>query len=92
VRRDSRIAATPRTCRSRKIIEETRKHICDFDRLVQETATARELYDAMRALYPDRVDPGALWFFGACPQVPGLRWRPKDLTWGAIVIRHANDR
>ena len=44
-----------------RIIEETRKYIRDFDRLVEETATARELYDAMRALYPDRVNPGALW-------------------------------
>lgn len=44
-----------------RIIEETRKYIRDFDRVVEETATARELYDAMRALYPDRVNPGALW-------------------------------
>jgi len=32
-----------------------------FDRAVEETATARELYDAMRAFYPDLVNPGALW-------------------------------
>ncbi len=44
-----------------RIIEETRKYIRDFDRVVEETATARELYEAMRALYPDRVNPGALW-------------------------------
>ena len=44
-----------------RILEETRKYIRDFDRVVEETATARELYDAMRALYPDRVNPGALW-------------------------------
>src|SRR5437868_8624886 len=44
-----------------RIIEETRRYIRDFDRAVEETATARELYDAMRAFYPDRVNPGALW-------------------------------
>jgi hypothetical protein len=32
-----------------RIIEETRKYIRDFDHLVEETATARELYDAMRS-------------------------------------------
>jgi glyoxylase-like metal-dependent hydrolase (beta-lactamase superfamily II) len=44
-----------------RIVEETRKYIRDFDRVAEETATARDLYDAMRALYPDRVNPGALW-------------------------------
>jgi glyoxylase-like metal-dependent hydrolase (beta-lactamase superfamily II) len=44
-----------------RIVEETRKYIRDFDRVAEERATARDLYDAMRALYPDRVNPGALW-------------------------------
>ncbi len=45
-----------------KIIEETRQYIRDFDRLVQTTTTAQELYDQMLALYPSRVNPGwALW-------------------------------
>ena len=45
-----------------KIIEETRKYIRDFDRLVKSTSTAQELYDKMLALYPNRVNPGwALW-------------------------------
>lgn len=43
------------------IIEETRQYIRDFDRLVETTTTARELYDQMLALYPARVNPGALW-------------------------------
>ena len=30
-------------------------------RLNDETATARELYDRMLALYPDRINPGSLW-------------------------------
>jgi hypothetical protein len=34
----------------------------DFDRLAETTTTARELYDKMLELYPDRVNPGlALW-------------------------------
>jgi glyoxylase-like metal-dependent hydrolase (beta-lactamase superfamily II) len=45
-----------------KIIEETRQYIRDFDRLVESTTTAQELYDKMLELYPNRVNPGwALW-------------------------------
>ncbi len=46
---------------SPKIIEETRQYIRDFDRLAQTTNTALELYEQVLALYPDRVNPGALW-------------------------------
>ena len=44
-----------------RIIEETRQYIRDFDRIAGRTGTARELYDEMLGLYPDRVNPGALW-------------------------------
>jgi len=45
-----------------KIIEETRRYIRNFDRLVETTQTAQELYDKMLELYPTRVNPGwALW-------------------------------
>jgi len=45
-----------------RIIEETRQYIRDFDRLVDKTETAQELYDRMLELYPNRVNPGwALW-------------------------------
>ena len=44
-----------------KIIEETRQYIRDFDRVAGNTTTARELYDKMLELYPDRVNPGMLW-------------------------------
>ena len=45
-----------------RTIEETRQYIRDFDRLAEATTTAQELYDAMLALYPNRVNPGwALW-------------------------------
>src|SRR6202043_565207 len=46
---------------SPKIIEETRQYIRDFDRVAGTTTTARELYDKVLELYPDRVNPGALW-------------------------------
>src|SRR6266852_5330301 len=42
---------------SPRIIEETRQYIRAFDRLA-ETTTARELYDQMLSLYPDRINPG----------------------------------
>jgi glyoxylase-like metal-dependent hydrolase (beta-lactamase superfamily II) len=44
-----------------RIIDETRQYIHDFDRIAETTDTARELYDQMLALHPDRVNPGALW-------------------------------
>jgi glyoxylase-like metal-dependent hydrolase (beta-lactamase superfamily II) len=42
-------------------VEETRQYIRDFIRLNDATKTARELYDQMLALYPDRANPGSLW-------------------------------
>ena len=44
-----------------EIIEETRQYIRDFDRLAATTSTALELYEQVLALYPDRINPGALW-------------------------------
>ncbi len=46
---------------SPRIIEETRQYIRDFDRVAKTSRTARELYDKMLELYPDRVNSGALW-------------------------------
>ena len=46
---------------SPRIIEETRQYIRDFERLADATTTARELYDKMLALYPNRANPGSLW-------------------------------
>jgi glyoxylase-like metal-dependent hydrolase (beta-lactamase superfamily II) len=42
-------------------IAETRQYLRDFNRLDETTTTARELYDAMLKLYPDRANPGSLW-------------------------------
>lgn len=44
-----------------RIIAETRQYLRDFDRLSASAKTARELYDAMLDLYPDRANPGSLW-------------------------------
>ena len=44
-----------------RIIGETRKYIRDFERVVLQTTTARELYDEMVKLYPDWINRGALW-------------------------------
>jgi len=44
-----------------RIIEETRQYLRDFERLTRLTTTARELYDRMLELYPNRANPGALW-------------------------------
>jgi glyoxylase-like metal-dependent hydrolase (beta-lactamase superfamily II) len=44
-----------------RIIAETRQYLRDFNRLNTATTTARELYDAMLEIYPDRANPGSLW-------------------------------
>jgi glyoxylase-like metal-dependent hydrolase (beta-lactamase superfamily II) len=44
-----------------RIIAETRQYLRDFNRLNTATKTARELYDTMLEIYPDRVNPGSLW-------------------------------
>jgi hypothetical protein len=43
-----------------RIIEETRQYIRDFERVTEMTTTAREFYDKMLELYPDRANPGSL--------------------------------
>jgi glyoxylase-like metal-dependent hydrolase (beta-lactamase superfamily II) len=42
-------------------VAETRQYIRDFDRIAADTQSAQELYNQMLALYPNRVNPGALW-------------------------------
>src|SRR6266851_2722727 len=46
---------------SPRIIGATRQYRRDFERLAMQTTTARELYDRMLDLYPNRVNRGALW-------------------------------
>jgi glyoxylase-like metal-dependent hydrolase (beta-lactamase superfamily II) len=42
-------------------IAETRRYLRDFVASLASTSTARELYDRMLSLHPDRVNPGSLW-------------------------------
>ena len=42
-------------------VDETRTYLRDFMRLDEQTTSARELYDRMLELYPDRANPGSLW-------------------------------
>jgi len=42
-------------------VEETRQYIRDFIQLNDTTKTAREHFEKMLALYPDRANPGSLW-------------------------------
>ena len=42
-------------------IAKTKQYLLDFNRLTEETDSAGELYQAMLALYPTRVNPGSLW-------------------------------
>jgi len=46
---------------SPKIIEQTRQYIREFDKIVETTTTALELYNNMMKIYPNRINPGALW-------------------------------
>ena len=44
-----------------RCIADTRRYLLDFIRLNDATSSARDLYEQMLALYPDRVNPGSLW-------------------------------
>jgi len=49
-----------------EIIEETRQYIRDFDRIADTAATARDLYDQVLALYPERNQPERAVDLGKC--------------------------
>ena len=44
------------------ILDQTRQYLVDAHRLLDEKPTAREFFDRMLALYPDRLNPGPLWY------------------------------
>lgn len=44
-----------------RIIGEMQQYLRDFNRLNEATGNARELYEAMLEIYPDRANPGSLW-------------------------------
>ncbi|MER5408493.1 MBL fold metallo-hydrolase [Streptomyces sp. NPDC002769] len=43
-------------------IEETRQYLLDAIRLLGRNPTPREYFDQMTALYPDRLNPGPVWY------------------------------
>jgi len=43
------------------ILDETRQYLQDVIRLLDDKPSAREFYDQMIALYPDRLNPGVVW-------------------------------
>ena len=43
------------------ILDETRRYLQDAIRLLDEKPTAREFYDQLTGLYPDRLNPGVVW-------------------------------
>lgn len=44
-----------------RVLAETQQYLRDFNRLDAATGDARQLYDAMLELYPERINPGSLW-------------------------------
>jgi len=44
------------------ILDETRQYLQDVIRLLDDKPTAREFYDQMTGLYPDRLNPGVVWY------------------------------
>ena len=44
------------------ILDQTRQYLVDAHRLLDEKPTARQFFDRMLALYPDRLNPGPLWY------------------------------
>ncbi|HET9155211.1 MAG TPA: MBL fold metallo-hydrolase [Myxococcaceae bacterium] len=45
-------------------IEQTRRYLIDARRLLAQKPTPRAYYEAMLALYPDRLNRGPLWYSG----------------------------
>jgi len=48
-----------------KIIAETRRYLEDAKRLIATSQSALEFFNAMIEIYPERLNPSALWFWGA---------------------------
>jgi glyoxylase-like metal-dependent hydrolase (beta-lactamase superfamily II) len=44
------------------ILGQTRQYLIDAQRLLDEKPTPLEFFDRMLALYPDRLNPGPLWY------------------------------
>src|SRR4051794_40153617 len=53
-----------------RAIEETRSYLEDSERLSRICHSALDFYNAMMELYPNRLNPTALWFWGALALFP----------------------
>jgi glyoxylase-like metal-dependent hydrolase (beta-lactamase superfamily II) len=42
-------------------IDDTRRYLLDFNRMDAATTSARQLYERMYELYPNRINPGSIW-------------------------------
>ncbi|MDT0468568.1 MBL fold metallo-hydrolase [Streptomyces gibsoniae] len=45
-----------------EILEQTRRYLLDAQRLLASRPTPSEFYDRMLQLYPDRLNPGPVWY------------------------------
>jgi hypothetical protein len=57
---------------SLRTLEKTRTYLRDFIRLDEQATSARELYDGMLALCPDRANPGSLWGAAVAAEAPNF--------------------
>jgi len=55
-----------------KAIDETGRYLEDAERLYHSSQTALEFFDGMMKLYPERLNPSALWFWGAQVLFPAV--------------------
>jgi glyoxylase-like metal-dependent hydrolase (beta-lactamase superfamily II) len=60
-----------------KTIDETRAYLEDSYCLLQTSRSALEFYDAMMTRYPTRLNPTALWFWGAQVLFPAAAAQPR---------------
>lgn len=44
-----------------QILEQSRRYLIDFDRTATQVSSSHDLYEQMLGLYPDRLNPAALW-------------------------------
>jgi len=51
----------PGTNDNPRSVQDTKTYIEDFERLASTSRDARDLYDRMLDLHPERLNPGSLW-------------------------------
>jgi hypothetical protein len=46
------------------VLEQTKQYLRDVIKLLADSSTPEEFFDAMMAIYPDRINPSPLWYGG----------------------------